>query len=89
MSDTNYYEVLGLGPEAESDEIERAYRRALAKLRQDEPGDDGARARLLGQARAVLVDVGARAEYDARCVGQELIDETVTAILETYRRKKK
>lgn len=75
MRDADYYEILGLCPETEGDEIRQAYQRALAK-----PGNDAERTRLIKQAYAVLRDPVARAEYDARCVGYDLIDETVAAI---------
>jgi curved DNA-binding protein CbpA len=76
LSDVDYYEILGVGPEAEREEIEQAYQRELSR----EPE----RARILAEARSVLVDSTARADYDARCVGEDLIDETVTAILKAY-----
>ncbi|WP_146158029.1 hypothetical protein [Enhygromyxa salina] len=77
MSDVDYYAVLGVGPEAERDEIEDAYQRELLRA---EPG----RAWVLEKARAVLIDPAARADYDARVVGSALIEETVTAILEAH-----
>jgi hypothetical protein len=81
MGDVDYYAILEVGPEAESDEIEDAYQRAVTRARRDEPG----RARMLGEARAVLLDPSTRAEYDARCVGPAVIEETVAAIMEAYR----
>ena len=83
MRDVDYYEILGVGPEAESDEIDQAYQRA--RIRQGELASQAERARLLVEARAVLCDPSARAEYDAHRVGRELIDETVTAILAVLR----
>jgi DnaJ-class molecular chaperone len=83
MSDVDYYAILGVGPEAESDEIEDAYQRAVTRVRRDEPG----RARTLAEARAVLLDPTTRAEYDARCVGPAVIEETVAAIMEAHQRR--
>jgi DnaJ-class molecular chaperone len=75
VPDADYYEILGLGPEAETDEILRAYPRALADAHSDPE-----RARLVEEAFKVLLDPVSRAEYDARCVGRDLIDETAAAI---------
>ncbi|PRQ06048.1 J domain-containing protein [Enhygromyxa salina] len=77
MSDVDYYAILGVGPEAERDEIQDAYQREFLRV---EPG----RARVLMEACAVLLDPAARAAYDARAVGSALIEETVTAILQTH-----
>lgn len=84
MSDVDYYEILGVGPEAEPDEIDQAYERELARIHQGELASEPERARLLAEARVVLLDPTTRAEYDARCVGQGLIDETAAAILAAH-----
>jgi curved DNA-binding protein CbpA len=76
--DADYYAILGVGPEAEIEEIELAYQRERAK-----PCDEE-RAVLLAEARSVLSDAESRAEYDARVVGQEIIDETADAILDAH-----
>ncbi|KIG13084.1 hypothetical protein DB30_00549 [Enhygromyxa salina] len=78
MPRPDYYELLGVGPEADTDEVLRAYQRELANRDPDTP--DPARARLVDAAFAVLSDPVARAEYDATCVGHDLIDETAAAI---------
>ncbi|PRQ03190.1 J domain-containing protein [Enhygromyxa salina] len=80
MRDPDYYEILGLGPEAETDEILRAFHRALEHDRSSGTGRTPARTRLIEEAFAVLIDPTKRAEYDARCVGEDLIDETAAAI---------
>jgi DnaJ-class molecular chaperone len=77
----DYYEVLGVGPDAERSEIRVAYRREIAKARKDPVGCDAERTRLVEHAHAVLVGPITRAAYDARCVGHELIEETVAAIM--------
>ncbi|KIG12245.1 hypothetical protein DB30_01771 [Enhygromyxa salina] len=77
MSDLDYYAILGVGPEAERDEIEGAYQREVV-------GADYERARILEEARGVLLDPASRADYDARVVGSALIEETVTAILDAH-----
>ncbi|KIG12812.1 hypothetical protein DB30_01020 [Enhygromyxa salina] len=80
MGDVDYYAILEVGPEAERGEIEDAYQRAVAGTRAAEPS----RARMLDEARAVLLDPAARADYDARCVGSAVIEETVAAILQAH-----
>ncbi|KIG11801.1 hypothetical protein DB30_02433 [Enhygromyxa salina] len=80
MGDVDYYAVLGIGPEAGCGEIEDAYQRAVAETL----GPDPSRARMLGKARAVLLDPATRADYDARCVGSAVIEETVAAILQAH-----
>jgi curved DNA-binding protein CbpA len=75
MHDVDYYLLLGVGPEAEPEEIYEAYQRKIA-----EAGTDVERARLLVEARLVLLDPVGRAAYDSLCVGHDLIEETVAAI---------
>lgn len=63
----DYYEVLGVGREAESDEIKRAYRKLAVKYHPDKnPGDAQAEERFkeLGEAYDVLMDENKRAAYD-------------------------
>ena len=80
-TEPDYYEILGVGVDAEPAAIRRGYQRESAKLRRDKTGDLVARARLLEAAGTVLLNPVARASYDARCVGHDLIEETVAAIM--------
>ncbi len=65
--DTDYYSVLGVGPEASSKEITRAYRKLARELHPDKnPGDTAAEERFKAVSAAydVLGDESRRAEYD-------------------------
>ena len=89
MRKADYYAILDVGPEAEPDAIRHAYRRAIAKGRQAETGwDDTKRAWQVVTAGAVLLDPVARAAYDARCVGHDLIEETAAAIIHEFDRRR-
>lgn len=81
MTNDNYYDILGLGAEAEDEDIEVAYQRELDLAR----GRDPARVELLHQARRVLLDPVERARLDEAIVGADLIAETVAAINDTLR----
>ena len=65
--DTDYYSVLGVGPEASAKEITRAYRKLARELHPDKnPGDTAAEERFKAVSAAydVLGDEARRAEYD-------------------------
>ena len=65
--DTDYYSVLGIGPEASAKEITRAYRKLARELHPDKnPGDTAAEERFKAVSAAydVLGDEARRAEYD-------------------------
>lgn len=68
MSLPDYYAVLGVSEDASGDEIQSAHRRKLRDSHPDRhPGDEAVleRAKLLGQARMILLSPKARAAYDA------------------------
>lgn len=67
MSFKDYYAVLGVSPDATSEEIKRAYRKLARKLHPDlNAGEDAETAfKELSEAYEVLKDPGHRAEYDA------------------------
>ena len=54
----SYYDILGVSEDAESEEIEAAFRRALAsaqsEAKEDEAADVAARMRMLAEAYEVL-----------------------------------
>jgi curved DNA-binding protein len=59
----NYYQILGVGPDASADDIKRAYRK-LASQHHPDKGGDTARFQEIQEAYAVLSDAGKRAAYD-------------------------
>jgi curved DNA-binding protein CbpA len=65
----SHYQVLGVPPDASTDEIERAFKAAARRVHPDLHGGDGAaeeRMKELNQIRATLTDPAARAAYDDR-----------------------
>ncbi|MFB6311426.1 MAG: J domain-containing protein [Salinirussus sp.] len=65
MAET-YYERLGIGPDATTEEVERAYRERLKEVHPDVSDDPQAatRTRELLEAKRVLTDADERAVYD-------------------------
>ena len=59
----NYYQILGVGPDASADDIKRAFRK-LASQHHPDKGGDTARFQEIQEAYAVLSDSGKRATYD-------------------------
>lgn len=68
MSDSirNYYDVLGVTPEASQEDIKRAYRRLAKAYHPDVNGDPSAAIRFkeINEANQVLSAPGKRARYD-------------------------
>lgn len=64
MSPTSptWYDVLGVAPDASTEEIKRAWREATDRF---EPGSASGQFRMYNQAADVLLDPARRAEYDA------------------------
>lgn len=69
---TDFYEVLGIAPEASQDEIRKAFRSLARKYHPDATGGDAQAAeryKRISEAYAVLSDPGKRREYDASRLG--------------------
>ncbi|HXW35739.1 MAG TPA: DnaJ domain-containing protein, partial [Acidimicrobiales bacterium] len=67
MPSTDYYEMLGVRPDASDDDIKRAYRRMARELHPDSTGGDAeaeAKFKAVSQAYEVLRDPERRARYD-------------------------
>ena len=66
MEFKDYYEILGVAPEADTAEIKKAYRRLARKYHPDLNAEEGAEARFkeVAEAWEVLKDDSRRAEYD-------------------------
>ena len=77
---TDYYALLGVDPNASRDQIRQAYRREIKACHPDRPGGDPERARALDEARTLLLNPMARAQYDAARAKGELVDDAVDAL---------
>ncbi|MDR3568167.1 MAG: DnaJ domain-containing protein [Syntrophobacteraceae bacterium] len=67
MSNSDYYKILSISPEASSEEIKRAFRKLALETHPDRnPGDSGAEERFkkINEAYGVLSDSEKRSQYD-------------------------
>ncbi len=67
MSQTDYYETLGVSRDAAADDLKKAYRKLAVKYHPDKnPGDAAAEAKFkeISEAYDVLKDEEKRAAYD-------------------------
>lgn len=67
VKETEYYDILGIQPDASSTEIKKAYRRMAMKTHPDKhPNDPEAQSKFqaVGEAYQVLSDPGLRSRYD-------------------------
>lgn len=68
----DYYDVLGVSPEADADDIKQAFRQLAREHHPDATGGDPAserRYKEISEAYAVLSDAGKRRQYDAARMG--------------------
>ena len=68
MATQDYYKILGVSPDAGSDDIKAAYRRQAFEYHPDRNGDDPAAAekmKALNEAYAVLSDDNKRRQYQS------------------------
>ncbi len=64
----NYYDVLGVGEDADADDIKKAYRKAAMKRHPDRNQGDAAaeeKFKEINEANEVLTDDQKRSQYDA------------------------
>src|SRR5215210_3439175 len=68
----DYYEILGVAPDADSDQIQRAYRRRAREHHPDVSSHAGAEEQFkaISEAYAVLSDPQRRRRYDATRAGR-------------------
>lgn len=67
--DKNYYDVLGVGKNATSDEIKKAFRELSKKYHPDRNGGDDTKFKEINEAYSVIGNDEKRREYDGRMSG--------------------
>ena len=64
MTKRDYYEILGIGKNASTDEIKKAYRKAAVKFHPDKEGGDETKFKEASEAYEILKDSQKRQRYD-------------------------
>ena len=75
---TDYFELLGITPDADNDDINRAYRRRIKEIHPDKHDNGDAaveQAKLLNEARDTLKDADRRRAYRGRWLLHRLVQQ--------------
>lgn len=76
MTMENLYNILGVAPNASTDDIKKRYRSLAMRFHPDRNSDEGAEARFnaIQQAYEVLTDAKRRSEYDQQMNDRIVLD---------------
>ncbi|HVL80280.1 MAG TPA: J domain-containing protein [Actinomycetota bacterium] len=84
---TDFYEVLGVAPDAGEDEIKRAFRSLARRYHPDANGGDpeaAERYKQISEAYSILSDPRKRREYDAQRMGAGMFGTTIEDLFDSF-----